>query len=48
MNCAILRSTKHGYLQEGDQVVLALDHLSLIKGVKVQITLDIIVQDQRD
>ena len=27
MNCAILRSTKHGYLQERDQKVLALDHL---------------------
>ena len=48
MNCAILRSTKHGYLQEGDQGALALDHLGLTKGVKVRITLGIIVQDQGD
>ena len=48
MNCAILRSTKHGYLQEGDQEVLALDHLGLTKGAKVQITLGVIVQDQGD
>ena len=48
MNCAILRSTKHGYLQEGDQEVLALDHLGLTKGVKVQITLGMMVQDQGD
>ena len=46
MNCAILRSTKHGYVQEGDQEVLALNHLGLTKRVKVQITLGIIVQDQ--
>ncbi len=45
MNCAILRSTKHGYLQEGDQEVLALDYLGLTKGVKVRITLGMIVQD---
>ena len=43
MNYAILRTTKHGYLQEGDQEVLALNHLNLTKGVKVRITLDIIV-----
>ena len=43
MNCAILRSTKHGYLQEEDQEVLALNYLSLIKGVQVQIILGIIV-----
>ena len=45
MNCAILRSTKHGYLQEGDQEGLVLDYLSLTKGVKIQITLGVIVQD---
>ena len=43
MNCAILRSTKHGYLQEGDQGALALNHLGLTKGVKVRITLGMIV-----
>ena len=35
INYAILRSTKYGYLQERDQVVLAFDYLSLTKGIKV-------------
>ena len=48
MNYASLRSTRYGYLQKGDQEALALDHLSLTKGVKVQITLGVIVQGQGD
>ena len=48
MNYASLRSTGHGCLQEGDQGALALDYLGLTKGVKVQITLGVIVLGQGD
>ena len=46
MNYASLRSTRHGYLREGDQEALALDYLGLTKGVKIQITLGVMAQGQ--